>query len=231
MNAKENLSAAFASTGYAWHGWRWVSGHVNPQGDPVINASHATEQEAKKRGKRLLAKARRRKARAKLADTLPTIFDGIPMDQPVDLSIPPEPRPYLPQHPDWTFTAESMPADRKPMNPNLTFAEYQAGALNLAIYPGHDSRGSHLPPYPVLGLVGEAGEVAEKAKKLMRDKAGILDLDTAEAIAHELGDVLWYAAAVAGHIGFSLSEIASMNLAKLHSRRDRGVLQGSGDAR
>jgi NTP pyrophosphatase (non-canonical NTP hydrolase) len=76
------------------------------------------------------------------------------------------------------------------------------------------------------GLVGEAGEVAEKVKKYYRD--GVLN---AEDVAKELGDVLFYVAGLAGHLGYDLSTIAAMNMEKLQSRKDRGKLQGSGDER
>ena len=76
------------------------------------------------------------------------------------------------------------------------------------------------------GLVGEAGEVAEKVKKYYRDR--VLN---EEDVAKELGDVLFYVAGLAGHLGYDLSAIAAMNMEKLQSRKDRGKLQGSGDER
>ena len=83
----------------------------------------------------------------------------------------------------------------------------------------------------VLGLVGESGEVAEKFKKWIRD----LDSDESRIdradIAKELGDVLWYVAVLADYLDLSLDDIAKANLAKLASRRDRGLLGGSGDNR
>ena len=83
--------------------------------------------------------------------------------------------------------------------------------------------------YPTLGLAGEAGEVAEKVKKIIRDNKNIVD--EREDIAKELGDVLWYVAAVARDIGFKLEAIAEMNIEKLESRKERGVIQGNGDNR
>lgn len=83
----------------------------------------------------------------------------------------------------------------------------------------------------VFGLVGESGEVAEKFKKLIRDKNGVLtDEDKAE-ILKELGDILWYINSVSHLLGSDLEEVAARNLDKVLSRKDRGVTQGSGDNR
>jgi NTP pyrophosphatase (non-canonical NTP hydrolase) len=105
--------------------------------------------------------------------------------------------------------------------------EYQAAARSTAIYP---SIGSNYV-YPVLGLSGEAGEVAEKFKKLIRDKDGVVTPEFQEEIKKELGDVLWYVANVAAEVGLSMSDIADTNIQKLLSRQQRGVLQGNGDNR
>ena len=107
------------------------------------------------------------------------------------------------------------------------FSRYQADARQTATYPDIGSNAY----YPVLGLCGEAGEVAEKVKKVMRDDAGHFSKTKRHEIAKELGDVLWYVAAIAGHTGYSLEEIAQMNLDKLNDRKDRGALGGSGDNR
>jgi NTP pyrophosphatase (non-canonical NTP hydrolase) len=85
--------------------------------------------------------------------------------------------------------------------------------------------------YPTLGLVGEAGEVAEHVKKVIRDDAGAVSAARRVALAKELGDVLWYVAGLASELGLDLDEIAQANLEKLLSRRRRGVLAGSGDER
>ena len=109
----------------------------------------------------------------------------------------------------------------------MTFADYQQRSRATAVYPG---AGDNLL-YPTLGLCGEAGEVAEKVKKMVRDDAGVLTPQRREALAKELGDVLWYVAQVATEAGLDLSVVAGANLEKLLSRQERGVLQGSGDER
>lgn len=83
----------------------------------------------------------------------------------------------------------------------------------------------------VLGLVGEAGETADKVKKIIRDKGGLASEEDRLAIVKELGDVLWYVANVAKYLNVSLSEIAETNLKKLDSRKKRGKLHGEGDER
>ena len=109
----------------------------------------------------------------------------------------------------------------------MDLSDYQARARATAVYPGV---GANLA-YPALGLCGEAGEVAEKVKKTIRDDGGVLSADRRAALAAELGDVLWYVAQVATEAGLDLGDIAAGNLAKLRSRRERAVLQGSGDDR
>lgn len=115
----------------------------------------------------------------------------------------------------------------------MTLDEYQDKASEFCFY-----KGSLL--YPALGLAGESGEVVEKVKKLYRDdeinfmREDMTDELTAEqarAVALECGDVLFYIAAIANDIGYSLEEIADMNLAKLTDRQHRNVLTGSGDYR
>jgi len=83
----------------------------------------------------------------------------------------------------------------------------------------------------VLGLGSEAGEVAGKVKKVIRDNGNVWGEDTRLAAALELGGVLWYVARIASDLGFTLQEIADMNLRQLASRKERGVIGGSGDNR
>lgn len=103
---------------------------------------------------------------------------------------------------------------------------YQQAALRTAIYP-EDKR----IVYPALGLNGEAGEVAEKVKKVYRDSNGVYTDEKREEIAKELGDVLWYVAVCARDIGYSLEEVGQMNISKLASRMERGKISGDGDNR
>ncbi len=109
----------------------------------------------------------------------------------------------------------------------LTFDEYQNAARTTAQYPdmGHNMY------YPTLGLAGEAGEVAEKIKKLMRDDNGVLTPDRRQALKKELGDVLWYVAALCSELGLTMGEVAEHNVEKLRDRKDRNAIKGEGDNR
>lgn len=109
----------------------------------------------------------------------------------------------------------------------MRFSEYQSRSRETAIYP---NAGDNIV-YPALGLCGEAGETAEKVKKAIRDDGGTLTEERREAIAAELGDVLWYVAQLATEAGLELETIAEANIEKLSSRRRRSVLHGSGDDR
>jgi NTP pyrophosphatase (non-canonical NTP hydrolase) len=106
-------------------------------------------------------------------------------------------------------------------NYDLTLNEYQRKARETAIYPAGASI-----LYPALGLAGEAGEVANKAKKIIRDNK----LDR-EGMAKELGDCLWYIAALAKDLGYNMSDIAQNNLDKLDRRKRYGTIKGEGDDR
>ena len=83
----------------------------------------------------------------------------------------------------------------------------------------------------VLGLAGEAGETADKFKKIIRDKGGAVFEEDRREIVKELGDVLWYVASVARYMGVSLSEVAEGNVTKLAKRKEEGKLRGRGDNR
>lgn len=83
----------------------------------------------------------------------------------------------------------------------------------------------------VLGLVGEAGETADKIKKILRDKDGVVSDEDGELVVKELGDVLWYIASISRYLGVSLSEVAKGNIEKLESRYKRNMIHGEGDKR
>jgi len=110
----------------------------------------------------------------------------------------------------------------------MTFDEYQARALTTVI-SNTDKFKDTL--HWVLGINGEAGEVAEKVKKIIRDKNGEISEQDKQELGKEIGDVLWYLAVFAHDLGIPLDQIARENLAKLQSRKARGVLGGAGDNR
>lgn len=104
---------------------------------------------------------------------------------------------------------------------NMTMNYYQKQAEGTAIY-----KSEHRLIYPALGLAAEAGEVANKVKKVLRD--GKFDRT---AIADEVGDCLWYIAALCRDLNVDMTTIATRNLEKLYDRKERGVISGSGDNR
>jgi len=103
---------------------------------------------------------------------------------------------------------------------------YQKVALTTAIYPREQAI-----IYPTLGLTGEAGEVANKVKKIIRDGSNKDDDSLVSEIKSEIGDCLWYIAVLADDIGCKLSDIANTNLIKLANRKEKGTIRGSGDKR
>src|SRR5579884_4017162 len=107
----------------------------------------------------------------------------------------------------------------------MTLDEYQKRALTTVI---SQNDGFKDTLHWVLGINGEAGEVAEKVKKIIRDKNGEISDEDKQELAKEIGDVLWYLAVFAYELGFSFDQVASSNLAKLQSRKSRGVLGGAG---
>ena len=108
----------------------------------------------------------------------------------------------------------------------MELSDYQRKSRRTAEYP----REAWLA-YPALGLAGEAGEVAEHAKKAIRDDGGQISEQRRASMSKELGDVLWYVSQLASELGLDLNEIAEQNLEKLLSRQRRGVLSGDGDDR
>ena len=108
--------------------------------------------------------------------------------------------------------------------------DYQKLAMSTALYP----KGLLGLLYTTLGLSGEAGEVADKVKKIVRDSEdphAELSEEKRMEIAKEIGDVLWYIATLSHELGFNLNHIATMNINKLMSRKKRNVIKGSGDNR
>ena len=110
---------------------------------------------------------------------------------------------------------------------SLTLNEYAERAGVLAVYP---NRGSN-PDYPALGICGESGEVADKIKKMHRDDGGQLTDERRQGLKKETGDVLWYVAAMAYELGFTLEEVAQANIEKLTKRNVEGTISGDGDDR
>jgi len=101
---------------------------------------------------------------------------------------------------------------------------YQEEAAKTAIYKDKLI-------YPTLGLAGEAGEMANKVKKVLRDNAGELSDEVRKDLIKELGDVMWYCAALANDLNVSLGEVCFVNIEKLKSRQERNQIGGSGDNR
>jgi len=103
---------------------------------------------------------------------------------------------------------------------------YQKVALTTAIYPREQAI-----IYPTLGLTGEAGEVANKVKKIIRDGSDSKDEKLVSEIKAEIGDCLWYIAVLADDFDIKLSDIASTNIEKLANRKKNNTIHGSGDTR
>lgn len=121
----------------------------------------------------------------------------------------------------------------------LSFSNYQEQAKTTAIYLNKLKEKYELPDevWKMLGVsyvglgMGEVGEVQGKIKKLIRDSGGVIDEDKKKELGKELGDCLWYVALMCEELGLNMEEIAQQNLDKLFSRKERGVLTGSGDNR
>jgi NTP pyrophosphatase (non-canonical NTP hydrolase) len=109
----------------------------------------------------------------------------------------------------------------------MDFSEYQRLSRKTAVYP---NLGRNIV-YPTLGLCGEAGEVAEKVKKIIRDDNSILTSKKRELLKQEYGDVLWYLSNSCDELGFTLEEVATANVEKLRKRQAENKLHGSGDVR
>ncbi len=117
--------------------------------------------------------------------------------------------------------------DKLFINEVITPDLYENLAGQTAIFPKDKAL-----EYLALGMTSEAGEVAGKVKKLIRDGEDKEGFEMKKlAIASEIGDVLWYCAMMAKEVGVPLNTIMQENLRKLHSRKERGTLHGSGDER
>ncbi len=114
----------------------------------------------------------------------------------------------------------------------MDFNTYQKHAISTDLMGGVpqpvDSRAFMAQ---LLGLLGETGEVAEKFKKILRDKNGEMSPEDEKEMSKELGDILWYVSVVCSYLGISLQDVAEANIEKLQSRQKRGMLSGSGDNR
>ncbi len=113
----------------------------------------------------------------------------------------------------------------------MDFDEYQKRAAGCDFYERTSDVQAAGFLEKILGLTGEAGEVADKFKKIIRDKDGMLLDDDRLAIIKELGDVLWYVGSIARYLDVPLSEVAERNVEKLEDRQRRNALHGEGDER
>lgn len=113
----------------------------------------------------------------------------------------------------------------------MQIKDYSDQALSTDLFDKTSDLASPAMLEKVFGLCGEAGEVAEKFKKLLRDKDGVATDDDKKELAKELGDILWYVNSVGSYLGYDLEQIAQMNLDKVLSRKSRGQTRGSGDNR
>jgi NTP pyrophosphatase (non-canonical NTP hydrolase) len=110
----------------------------------------------------------------------------------------------------------------------MNLNEYQNAASTTANYPTTNNMGLY---YTALGMSGEAGEICNKVKKIIRDSSGVLSEEKRQELKGEAGDVLWYISEFARMLGFTLDEVGQDNITKLASRQARGVISGSGDNR
>ncbi|MBR2587135.1 nucleoside triphosphate pyrophosphohydrolase family protein [Candidatus Saccharibacteria bacterium] len=109
--------------------------------------------------------------------------------------------------------------------------EYQDQAAKFDLFRATGNYDTVAFVEKVLGLVGEAGETADKVKKILRDKEGRISEEDKLEIVKELGDVLWYVANVARYLDTPLEKVARLNLEKLEDRYQRNLIHGEGDNR
>lgn len=108
----------------------------------------------------------------------------------------------------------------------MTGNEYQKKAAKTVLYP--KELGLY---YVTMGLAGEAGEISNVVKKILRDDNKNLTQEKKEILKKEIGDVMWYIARICSELNLNLDDVMEANIEKLYSRMDRGVLRGSGDNR
>lgn len=113
----------------------------------------------------------------------------------------------------------------------MKYSEYQTATRDTAIYPEAGTGSEIALAYVALGLAGEAGEVANKVKKIIRDNGGEVTPEIVRDLLKEIGDFQWYAARLCDELEADGDEVLLMNLEKLQDRKGRGVLGGSGDTR
>lgn len=153
-------------------------------------------------------------------------MDGVTMDDvPVMSKLSGDNGTYPDYEPDGPYI--ELTIQRDAAQP-LTLDDYQQSANKTAVYPRYGVGLGHSIgiTYTTLGLTGEAGEVANQAKKIMRDDLGVLLPDRKTKLIDELGDVLWYAAQLATELGTTLGSVAQGNLDKLSARQESGQLKG-----
>lgn len=109
---------------------------------------------------------------------------------------------------------------------NYTFEQFQRDTQKTAMYPRH--RGIY---YTTLGLAGEAGEVANKVKKIIRDDGDVLTSKRKEDLKQEIGDVLWYVSQLCSELELDMADVALSNISKLANRKEKDKIQGEGDNR
>ena len=110
----------------------------------------------------------------------------------------------------------------------MNLNEYQKEALVTAIFSGDEFKDL---AHWVFGITGESGEIAEKIKKIIRDKDAKVSQDDKEELVKEMGDVLWYLAVLSEHLGYKFDEIGARNIKKLRDRQKRDKIGGKGDNR
>lgn len=111
----------------------------------------------------------------------------------------------------------------------MDFDEYQKLATRTATFDGKQLEYQLM--YLALGITGEAGEIAEKVKKIMRNDEGVVSEEKRHDLTREIGDVLWYLSQLARILQVPFSDVAKTNIDKLADRAQRSVIKNDGDNR